>query len=59
MKLLDNSLKAHEDNKNTNLISSGRPGSLVTLLTKTIEDYFIEAIRKLMQKNISVDINDA
>lgn len=39
--------------------SSGRPGSLVTLLSKTTAYYIIEAIGQLMRKCISDDINEA
>jgi len=53
------SSKFHNNNKVTGKKSSGRPGSLVTLLSKTTADYIIEAIGQLMRKCISDDINEA
>ncbi|KAL4153712.1 hypothetical protein QTP88_001545 [Uroleucon formosanum] len=53
------SSKFHNNNKVTGKKSSGRPGSLVTLLSKTTADYIIEAIGQLMRKCISDDINGA
>lgn len=38
------SLKFHNNSKVTGKKSSGRPGSLVPLLSKTTADYIIEAI---------------
>lgn len=52
------SSKFHNNNKVTGKKSSGRPGSLVTLLSKTTADYIIEAIGQLMRKCISDNINE-
>jgi len=53
------SSKYHFNNKATGKKTLGRPGSLVTLLSKTTADYIIEAIGQLMRKCISDDINEA
>lgn len=53
------SSKYHYNNKVVGKKNSGRPGSLVTFLSKTTADYIIEAIGQLMRKCIADDINEA